>query len=82
LRRKPARFTVALFSHVDRRGRLRLGGRALAASSFADLDFDLPDVTIDQWQTTVTVLAAFGNVDVYVPEGVNMPRSAGPGTRR
>jgi hypothetical protein len=71
-RRKPARFTVALFSHVDRRGRLRLGGRALAASSFADLDFDLRDVTIDQWQTTVTVLAAFGNVDVYVPEGVNV----------
>jgi hypothetical protein len=25
-RRKPARFTVALFSHVDRRGRLRLAG--------------------------------------------------------
>jgi len=71
-RRKPARFTVALFSHVDRRGRLRLGGRALAASSFADLDFDLRDVTIDQWQTTVTVLAAFGNVDVYVPEGINV----------
>ena len=71
-RRKPARFTVALFNHVDRRGRLRLGGRALAASSFADLDFDLRDVTIDQWRTTVTVLAAFGNVDVYVPEGVNV----------
>jgi hypothetical protein len=44
----------------------------LAASSFADLDFDLRDVTIDQWQTTATVLAAFGNVDVYVPEGVNV----------
>ena len=59
-------------SHVDRRGRLRLGGRALATSGFADLDFDLRDVTIDHWQTTVTVLAAFGNVDVYVPEGVNV----------
>jgi hypothetical protein len=71
-RRKPARFTTALFSHVDRRGRLRLPGRAFAASGFADLDFDLRDLTIDRWQTTVTVLTAFGNVDVYVPEGVNV----------
>ena len=71
-RRKPARFTAAVFSHVDRRGRVRLGRRAVATSSFADLDFDLRNVTVDQWQTTVTVLAAFGNVDVYVPEGVNV----------
>jgi hypothetical protein len=71
-RRKPARFTAALFSHVVRRGRLRLRRRAVAASSFADLDFDLRNVTVDHWQTTVTVLAAFGNVDVYVPEGVNV----------
>jgi hypothetical protein len=71
-RRKPARFTAALFSHVARRGRLRLRRRAVAASSFADLDFDLRNVTVDHWQITVTVLAAFGNVDVYVPEGVNV----------
>jgi hypothetical protein len=71
-RRKPARFTAALFSHVVRRGRLRLRRQAVAASSFWDLDFDLRDVTVDHWQTTVTVLGAFGNVDVYVPEGVNV----------
>ena len=70
-RRKPARLTAALFSHVARRGRLRLRRRAVAASSFADLDFDLRNVTVDHWPTTVTVLATFGNVDVYVPEGVN-----------
>ena len=61
-----------MFSHVVRRGRLRLRRRAVAASSFADLDFDLRNVTVDHWQTTVTVLAVFGNVDVYVPEGVNV----------
>jgi Cell wall-active antibiotics response LiaF, C-terminal len=61
-----------MFSHVARRGRLRLRRRAVAASSFADLDFDLRNVTVDHWQTTVTVLAAFGNVDVYVPEGINV----------
>ena len=71
-RRKPARFTAALFSHVVRRGRVRLRRQAVAASSFGDLDFDLRHVTVDHWQTTVTVLATFGNVDVYVPEGVNV----------
>jgi hypothetical protein len=71
-RRKPARVTAALFGHVARRGRLRLRRRAFAASGFADLDFDLREVTVDHWQSTVTIVAAFGNVDVYVPEGINV----------
>jgi hypothetical protein len=71
-RRKPARFTAAVLGHVARRGRFRLRRRAVAASAFADLDFDLRDATVDQQRTVVTVLAAFANVDVYVPEGVNV----------
>ena len=70
--RKRARFTAALLGHVVRRGRLRLPGWAVATSTFGDLDFDLRDATIDSQTTAVTVLAAFGNVDVYVPEGVNV----------
>jgi hypothetical protein len=70
-RRKPARFTAALLGHVTRRG-LRLRKRTVAASAFGDLDFDLREATIDRRQAAVTVLAAFGNVDVYVPEGVNV----------
>jgi hypothetical protein len=75
--RKPARLTAALFGHLARRGRLRLRRRAFAASGFGDLDFDLREVTVDHWQTTVIVLAAFGNVDVYVPEGINVDVSGG-----
>ena len=71
-RRKPARFTTALLGHVARRGRLRLRGWAIAASAFGDLDFDLREATIDRPRTVVTVFAALGNVDVYVPEGVNV----------
>lgn len=71
-RRTPARFTTALLGHVVRRGRLRLRGWAVAASAFGDLDLDLRDATIDQRRTDVTVVATFGNVDVYVPEGVNV----------
>ena len=71
-RRKPARFTSAILGHVARRGRLRLRGWTVAGSAFGDLDFDLREATIDMPATDVTVLAAFGNVDVYVPEGVNV----------
>lgn len=71
-RRKPARLTAAVFGRAVRRGRLRLRGRAVAASVFGDLDFDLREATIDHPETEVTVLAAFGNADVYVPEGVNV----------
>jgi hypothetical protein len=71
-RRRPARFTAALLSHVVRRGQLRLRRWTFAASAFGDLDLDLRDATMDKAQAGVTVLAAFGNVDVYVPEGVNV----------
>jgi len=71
-RRKPIRFTMAVLGHVARRGRLRLRRWAVASSVLGDLDFDLRDATVDQRRTTVTVLAAFGNVDIYVPEGVSV----------
>ena len=71
-RRKPTRFTTALFGHVARRGRLRLRGWTVAASAVGDLDFDLRDATIDKPRTAATILLAFGNADVYVPEGINV----------
>ena len=71
-RRRPARFSAALFGHVVRRGRFRLRRWAVAASGFGDLDFDLRDATMDKERASVTVVAVFGNVDIYVPEGVNV----------
>jgi hypothetical protein len=71
-RRKPVRFTAAVLGHAVRRGRLRLRKWTLAASALGDLDFDLREATIDQPQTAVTVLVAFGNADIYVPEGVSV----------
>ena len=71
-RRRPARFTAVLFGHVVRRGRFRLRRWSVAASAFGDLDLDLRDATMDEERAAVTVLAVFGNVDVYVPEGVNV----------
>jgi hypothetical protein len=70
--RKPARFTSALLGHVVRRGQLRLRRWSFACSAFGDLDFDLRDAFLDRDRAAVTLLAAFGNVDIYVPEGVNV----------
>jgi len=71
-RRKPARFTAALFSRVVRRGQLRLRGRSAAVSAFGDLDLDLREASIDQPNTVVTVVAIAGNADIYVPDGVSV----------
>ncbi len=71
-RRKPARITTALLSHVVRRGRLRLCRWTVAGSVLGDLDFDLREVTIDRQRTAVIVLAVLGNSDIYVPDGVNV----------
>jgi DUF1707 SHOCT-like domain/Cell wall-active antibiotics response LiaF, C-terminal len=71
-RRKPVRFTTAFLGHVVRRGRLRLHRRVVATSAFGDLDFDLRDASIDQRRTSLMVVTAFGNVDIYVPEAVNV----------
>lgn len=71
-RRKPARFTGALFGHVVRRGRLRLQHWTLAVSALADIDLDLREASIDSPQTTLTVFAVGGNADIYVPEGLNV----------
>lgn len=71
-RRKPTRLTAALFSHVVRRGRLRLRRWTIAAGAFSDLDLDLREAELDAPASSVTVLVACGNADVYVPEGVNV----------
>ena len=72
VRRRPARFSAALLGKVVRRGRLRLRRWTLGASVAGDLDLDLREATMDEPRAAVTVLAVFGNVDVYVPEGVNV----------
>lgn len=71
-RRRPTRFVATLFGHVVRRGRFRLRGWTVAAVAFGDLDFDLRQAAIDRPRTATTLLLAFGNIDVYVPEGVNV----------
>lgn len=70
-RRRGGRLTAALFAHVVRRGRLRLPRRMFALSAFADIDLDVREAQPDRAVTTIWVLGFFGNVDVYVPEGID-----------
>jgi hypothetical protein len=70
--RKPTRCTLAVFGHVVRRGRIRLRRQTTVASIFADIDLDLREASIENRQTSVHVVALFGNVDVYVPEGIDV----------
>ena len=69
-RRRPTRLTAAVFGRFVRRGRWRLARWTWAASVFADLDVDLREAQLDGSSATIVVTAFFGNVDLYVPEGV------------
>jgi hypothetical protein len=69
-RRRASRLTGAVLSHVVRRGRRRLRGWIAAASVLGDLDLDLREAELERASTVVNVVAAFGNVDVYVPDQI------------
>jgi hypothetical protein len=69
-RRRASWLTVGLFSHVVRRGRLRLPRRTFVVSAFSDVDLDLRSSEITSGRTSVISFVVFGNVDVYVPEGI------------
>jgi len=71
-RRPRMRLSVAAFGHLVRRGRLRLPRRTLAISAFADVDLDLREAEIDTRRVTVHVYALLGNVDVYLPDGIDV----------
>jgi hypothetical protein len=71
-RTRPRRFTLAIFGRFVRRGRWRVPKRTRVASVFGDVDLDLREAWIESTTVTVSVFALFGNVDVYVPEGVEV----------
>lgn len=71
-RRRRTRLTIGLLAHVVRRGRIRLGRRAIGISVLSDLDLDLREASIEVPSISLTVVALVGNVDVYVPEGIDV----------
>jgi hypothetical protein len=72
MRRPRTRLSIAAFGHLVRRGRLRLRRRTLVIGVLADIDLDLREAELDTAQVTVHVYGLAGNVDVYVPEGIDV----------
>ncbi len=71
-RRRATRLTGALLAHVVKRGRLNLRRWTVAGGALCDVDLDLRNAEIHGQRTALTVLVGLGNVDVYVPENVNV----------
>ena len=71
-RRRPKRFTGVVFSDIERTGRWRLPRFSLAFILFGNADLDLRQAELAGPVASVTALTLFGNIDLYVPEGVEV----------
>jgi hypothetical protein len=71
-RRRPTRFLFSLFGSTEREGRIRVGRRVTCVSAFGNIDLDLREATLEGDVITIYALGAFGALDVYVPEGVEV----------
>jgi class 3 adenylate cyclase len=71
-RRRPKRVTVAVLSNTVRTGRWRLPRFGFAFVVLGDADLDLRQAELEHTVTTITAIVLLGNVDVYVPEGIEV----------
>jgi hypothetical protein len=71
-RRRPTSFVLSLFGSSEREGRIRIGSRVTCVTLFGNVDLDLRQATLEQDVVTIVALGAFGAIDVYVPEGVEV----------
>lgn len=70
-RRKPKRIVAVVFGRAQQTGRWLLS-RCFALVAFGDCDLDLRRAELGGPAVSITALLLFGNVDVYVPEGVDV----------
>jgi DUF1707 SHOCT-like domain/Cell wall-active antibiotics response LiaF, C-terminal len=71
-RRRPKRFTGIVLGRTQRTGRWRIPRRGLALVLFGDLDLDLRQAELSGQEASISVFVFFGNVDLYVPENVEV----------
>jgi class 3 adenylate cyclase len=70
--RRATRFTGVVFGHTQRTGRLRLPRFSFALVLFGDTDLDLRRAELSGQGASVIAFVLFGNIDLYVPEGVEV----------
>jgi hypothetical protein len=71
-RRRPKRLVAVVFGRARQTGRWLLSRRCFAFVAFGDCDLDLRRAELDGPAVSITALVLFGNVDLYVPEGVDV----------
>jgi hypothetical protein len=71
-RRSPTRLVLAFFGSSGRGGRIRVHRRVTCLMAFGNIDLDLREATLDGEAVTIVALGAFGAIDAYVPEGIEV----------
>jgi hypothetical protein len=71
-RRRPTRFLFSLFGSTEREGQIRVRRHVTCVSAFGNIDLDLRAATLEGDVITIYALGAFGALDVYVPESVEV----------
>src|SRR5207249_3060668 len=71
-RRSPTRLVVSLFGSSKRHGRFRVRRLVGCLMGFGNIDLDLRQATLEGDVITIVALGAFGAIDVYVPEGIEV----------
>ncbi|WP_372499051.1 DUF1707 SHOCT-like domain-containing protein [Streptomyces hygroscopicus] len=69
---------MAIFGGSVRKGRWRVRRRTNALAVFGGVEIDLTEAVFEQQEIVIHVVAAFGGVDIKVPENVSL-RSSGSG---
>jgi hypothetical protein len=71
-RRRRTRFLLGFLGSTERGGRLRVRGSVVCLSLLGNVDLDLRRSTLEGDTVTILAIGAFGALDVYVPEGVEV----------
>jgi hypothetical protein len=71
-RRGTTRLVCSAFGSSECEGRIRVRGRVVCVSAFGNVDLDLRRATLEGEAITIVAIAAFGAIEVYLPEGVEV----------
>jgi hypothetical protein len=66
------RWIVSVFGDITRNGSSPPGRTTSPVAVFGDIDLDLRQATMAPGEVVINAVAPFGNIDVLVPEGVQV----------
>jgi hypothetical protein len=70
--RRAVRWKVAIFGDNRTTGRFRLDEESAVVALFGNCIIDLSEATIDRSEVVISAVAAFGNITIIVPEGIEV----------